>query len=163
MGLKINMPDICAAIGLGQLKNYDARLLPMRKRVASMYCDSFRAMDWFMEPPLKNEQRESSYHLFALRIKGISEARRDQIIESIMSEGVMANVHFMPLPMLTLFKAMGHKISQYPSAYALYANEISLPIYPQLSDEQIDFIITTVINSVNAVLDECKEPVKVEL
>jgi len=157
------MPDICAAIGLGQLKNYDARLLPMRKRVASIYCDSFKAMDWFIEPPLKNEQRESSYHLFALRIKGISEAQRDQIIESIMSEGIMANVHFTPLPMLTLFKDLGYEIARYPSAYALYANEISLPIYPQLTDEQIDFIITTVINSVNIVLEEYKEPAKVEL
>ena len=120
-------------------------------------------MDWFVEPPLKNEQRESSYHLFALRVKGISETQRDQIIESIMAEGIMANVHFTPLPMLTLFKDLGYKIAQYPSAYALYANEISLPIYPQLTGEQIDFIITTVINSVNTVLDECKELAKVEL
>ncbi|QEM10957.1 DegT/DnrJ/EryC1/StrS family aminotransferase [Mucilaginibacter rubeus] len=163
MGLKINMPDICAAIGLGQLKNYDAQLLPMRKRVAAIYCDSFKAMDWFIEPALKNEQRESSYHLFALRIKGITEAQRDQIIDMIMAEGIMANVHFTPLPMLTLFKDLGYEISQYSSAYALYANEISLPIYPQLTDEQIDFIITTVINSVNAVLEVCKEPAKVEL
>ena len=163
MGLKINMPDICAAIGLGQLRNYEASLLPMRKHVASVYCDRFKSMDWFVEPPLKNEQRESSYHLFALRVKGISETQRDQIIESIMAEGIMANVHFTPLPMLTLFKDLGYKIAQYPSAYALYANEISLPIYPQLTGEQIDFIITTVINSVNTVLDECKELAKVEL
>jgi dTDP-4-amino-4,6-dideoxygalactose transaminase len=80
-----------------------------------------------------------------------------------MAEGIMANVHFTPLPMLTLFKDLGYKIAQYPSAYALYANEISLPIYPQLTGEQIDFIITTVINSVNTVLDECKELAKVEL
>jgi dTDP-4-amino-4,6-dideoxygalactose transaminase len=157
------MPDICAAIGLGQLRSYDDRLLPMRKRVAAMYCESFKAMDWFIEPPLKNEQRESSYHLFALRIKGITEAQRDQIMDMIMAEGIMANVHFTPLPMLTLFKDLGYEISKYPSAYSLYANEISLPIYPQLSDEQIDFIITTVINSVNTVLEECKEPAKVEL
>jgi dTDP-4-amino-4,6-dideoxygalactose transaminase len=163
MGLKINMPDICAAIGLGQLRSYDDRLLPMRKRVAAMYCESFKAMDWFIEPPLKNVQRESSYHLFALRIKGISEAQRDQIMDMIMAEGIMANVHFTPLPMLTLFKDLGHEIAKYPSAYALYANEISLPIYPQLSDEQIDYIITTVVSSVNAVLEECKEPAKVEL
>jgi dTDP-4-amino-4,6-dideoxygalactose transaminase len=163
MGLKINMPDICAAIGLGQLRSYDDRLLPMRKRIAAMYCESFKAMDWFIEPPLKNEQRESSYHLFALRIKAITEAQRDQIMDMIMAEGIMANVHFTPLPMLTLFKDLGYEIAKYPSAYSLYANEISLPIYPQLSDEQIDFIITTVINSVNTVLEECKEPAKVEL
>lgn len=163
MGLKINMPDICAAIGLGQLRSYDDMLLPMRKRVAAIYCESFKAMEWFIEPPLKNEKRESSYHLFALRIKGISEAQRDQIMDMIMAEGIMANVHFTPLPMLTLFKDLGYEISKYPSAYSLFANEISLPIYPQLSDEQIDFIITTVINSVNAVLEEYKEPAKVEL
>ncbi|SDD76384.1 dTDP-4-amino-4,6-dideoxygalactose transaminase [Mucilaginibacter pineti] len=165
MGLKINMPDICAAIGIGQLKTYHAKLLPLRKRIASIYCEIFKEMDWFIEPALKRDNRESSYHLFALRIKGISEAQRDQIIDSIMSSEITVNVHFTPLPMLTLFKDLGYEIGKYPSAYALYANEISLPIYPQLTDGELIFIIKTVINSVNKVLqlDNFKELEEIEL
>jgi dTDP-4-amino-4,6-dideoxygalactose transaminase len=124
-GLKINMPDICAAIGLAQIKKYETQLLPLRKQVALKYCDGFKDMDWFIAPPLMDENRESSYHLFPLRIKNITEDQRDQIIEDITSDGVAVNVHFIPMPMLTYFKSLGYQIIDYPMAYQQYACEIS--------------------------------------
>lgn len=147
-GLKINMPDICAAIGLAQIKKYETQLLPLRKQVALKYYDGFKDMDWFISPPLMDENRESSYHLFPLRIKNITEDQRDQIIEDITSDGVAVNVHFIPMPMLTYFKSLGYQIIDYPMAYQQYACEISLPIYPQLTGEEITFIINAVINAV---------------
>jgi dTDP-4-amino-4,6-dideoxygalactose transaminase len=147
-GLKINMPDICAAIGLAQIKKYETQLLPLRKQVALKYCDGFKDMDWFISPPLMDENRESSYHLFPLRIKNITEDQRDQIIEDITSDGVAVNVHFIPMPMLTYFKSLGYQIIDYPMAYQQYACEISLPIYPQLTCEEIAFIIKSVISAV---------------
>jgi dTDP-4-amino-4,6-dideoxygalactose transaminase len=147
-GLKINMPDICAAIGLAQIKKYETQLLPLRKQVALKYCDGFKDMDWFISPPLMDENRESSYHLFPLRIKNITEDQRDQIIEDITSDGVAVNVHFIPMPMLTYFKSLGYQIIDYPMAYQQYACEISLPIYPQLTCEEIAFIINAVISAV---------------
>ena len=160
-GLKINMPDICAAIGLAQIKKYLPELLPLRKLIALKYCKGFRKMNWFIAPTLMDGNRESSYHLFALRIKGISEFQRDKIIDDITSKGVTVNVHFIPLPMLTLFKDLGYQINDYPSAYLQYANEISLPIYPQLQNDEIDFIIETVINAVDKQLAYAKDPLTI--
>ncbi len=146
-GLKVNMPDICAAIGLAQLKQYETALLPERKRVASRYKDFFQKIDWAICPVLDDGSRTSCYHIYALRIKGISEEQRDKMIEQITSEGVSVNVHFIPLPMLTAFMNMGFDINHYPVAYDLYRNEISLPIYPQLTNEQVDYICETVVKA----------------
>jgi dTDP-4-amino-4,6-dideoxygalactose transaminase len=162
-GLKINMPDICAAIGLAQIRKYLPELLPLRKLIALKYCKGFRKMSWFIAPPLIDEARESSYHVFALRIRGISEVQRDKIIDDITSKGVAVNVHFIPLPMLTLFKSLGYQISNYPSAYLQYAHEISLPIYPQLNNSEVDFIIETVVGAVNKQLAYSKESITIEM
>jgi len=150
-GFKMNMPDICAAIGLAQIKQYNNTLLPLRKNIYLKYCQAFKAYDWFIEPTMKDEIRESSYHLFPLRIKGITELDRDQIIEGLVNWGVIVNVHFIPMPMLTYFKSIGYSIENYPNSYKQYACEISLPIYPQLSDVEVDFIIESVIGAVQQV------------
>ncbi|MGN6397847.1 MAG: DegT/DnrJ/EryC1/StrS family aminotransferase [Mucilaginibacter sp.] len=147
-GLKINMPDICAAVGLAQIRKYDDDLLPRRKLIALRYIKAFKSLPWFIAPPLFDKNRESSYHLFPLRIKDITEGQRDMIIDDIAKMGVAVNVHFIPLPMLTYFKGLGYQIANYPVAYHQYAREISLPIYPQLSDAEINFIIRTVIIAV---------------
>ncbi|WP_342332510.1 DegT/DnrJ/EryC1/StrS family aminotransferase [Pedobacter sp. FW305-3-2-15-E-R2A2] len=147
-GLKINMPDICAAIGLAQIRQYKDLLLPSRKHIALKYCHHFNAYSWFTAPTLKDHSRESSYHIFPLRIKGISEEQRDQIIDQLVALGIVVNVHFIPMPMLTYFKHTGYKIEDYPNSYKQYACEISLPIYPQLSIEEVDYIIESVINTV---------------
>ena len=138
-GLKVNMPDLCAAVGLAQIKKYD-ELLRQRKRVAFRYHDFFAKKAWAELPILEDAKRVSCYHLYALRIFDISENQRDQMIDSIIDSGVSVNVHFIPLPMLTLFKNLGFKIANYPTSYSNYSREISLPIYPQLTDHDIDYI-----------------------
>lgn len=155
-GLKINMPDICAAIGLAQIKQYKRLLLPARKKIALKYCHMLSKFDWFIPPSLKDYTRESSYHIFPLRIKNITEAQRDQIIEDIVILGVVVNVHFIPMPMLTYFKKTGYNIANYPNSYKQYACEISLPIYPGLTDEDTDYIIDAVISVVQAQMRNTK-------
>jgi dTDP-4-amino-4,6-dideoxygalactose transaminase len=149
-GLKINLPDLCAAVGLAQVKQYNNKLQPLRKKVALKYCAGFKQYDWFIEPPLQDERRESSYHIFPLRIKDITETQRDEIIDLIIGKGVSVNVHFIPMPMMTLFKDLGYKIGDYPNAYKQYSCEISLPIYPQLTDEQVNYVVDAVVTSVEA-------------
>jgi len=139
-GLKINLPDICAAIGLAQMKKYNRYLLPERERVFKHYSNFFTDKDWAIIPPSENNERKSSFHLYPLRIKGINEHQRDNIIQKMAEAGVATNVHFMPLPMFTLFKNCGYKIEDYPKSYQHYLSEISLPIYPQLTDEECTFI-----------------------
>ena len=140
-GIKINMPDICAAIGLAQLRKYPNLLLPERKRVLDIYAEYFKTKDWAIVPTTEDDDRKSSYHLFPLRIKNITEDQRDQIIQKTAEAGISTNVHFIPLPMLTLFKNNGFDIINFPVAYKNYSTEISLPIYPQLTDEQCLYVV----------------------
>jgi dTDP-4-amino-4,6-dideoxygalactose transaminase len=140
-GLKVNMPDICAAIGLAQLRKYPGQLLPARKEIYEHYTALLSKKDWAVIPPATDDKRVSSYHLFPLRIKGLTCQQRDNIIKELAAIGIATNVHFTPLPMLTYFKALGYKIEDYPVAYSNYANEISLPIYHQLTFEHCAYIV----------------------
>lgn len=149
LGMKINMPDLNAALGLAQMRIYD-QLLAERKRVFKRYNNAFSDVDWAVVPPAENDEKESSYHLYALRLKNRSEEFRDTVIDTIAKTGVAVNVHFIPMPMLTYFRSLGYKIEDYPQAYDNYKCEISLPIYPQLTDEQIDYIIKSVKESYEA-------------
>lgn len=143
-GFKMNMPDICAAIGLAQLRKYRSHILPERKRVFETYISKFSQFDWAELPPQDSESEKGSCHLFALRIKGIEEKKRDKMIELISETGVSVNVHFQPLPLLTVFREKGYKITDYPMAYDSYAREISLPIYPELDQDKIEYIVNAV-------------------
>jgi dTDP-4-amino-4,6-dideoxygalactose transaminase len=153
-GLKINMPDVCAAIGLAQLRKYPNLLLPERERVFHHYAGFFAKKDWVQMPQFEDAKRKSSFHLFPLRIKGITEQQRDAIIDKMTAAGVATNVHFIPMPMLTLFRELGYKIEDYPVAYKNYAAEISLPIYPQLTDEQCSYIEEQIEKAYNEVVHD---------
>ncbi len=143
LGLKMNMADINAAIGLAQIRIYDS-LLSERKRVFDAYSDAFSSCDWALTPPSIKGDKESSYHIYALRIKDFTEEQRDKMIDEIAKQDVAVNVHFIPMPMLTLFKDLGYKIGDYPQAYENYKGEISLPIYPQLTTEMINHVVKSV-------------------
>ena len=151
-GLKVNMPDVCAAIGLAQIRKYDSVLIRERERVARSYHTFFSQHEQFELPPLEDENRKSCFHLYALRLKNCTEVQRDSIIDEITQNGVAVNVHFIPMPMLTVFKNLGYKIEDYPVAYDNYSREISLPIYPQLTNEQIDYICEAMLASYKKVV-----------
>lgn len=146
------MPDVCAAIALAQIRNYKTELLPERKRVAERYHEFFSKKKWAQLPVIEDAKRKACDHLYALRINGITEGQRDAMMVSIAEDGVSVNVHFIPMPMLTLFKDLGYKIADYPVAYDNFSREISLPIYPQLTDEQIDFICQTIESAYEKIL-----------
>ena len=151
-GMKVNMPDIGAAIGLAQVRKYQSTLLPDRKRIFARYQDGFAGRDWAILPVSKNGERESSCHLYMLRIAGVDETARDAIIQVIAEQGVGVNVHYIPMAMLTLFRNRGFDIADYPKTYGLYSNEITLPLYNGLTDEQVDEVIRVVIESVESML-----------
>lgn len=151
-GMKINMADVNAAIGLAQIREYE-NLLRERKRVFNIYTKAFADCEWAITPPSVSGIKESSYHIYALRIKGITEEQRDAIIQEISKDEVAVNVHFIPMPMLTLFKGLGYDIKNYPNAYNNYAHEISLPIYPQLSEEKVLFVAQTVIKAYKNIIE----------
>lgn len=143
-GLKVNMPDICASVGLAQIRKYKDVLLPERKSIAEYYVNALSEIDWAILPVLRTEERESSYHLFQLRIRNFTELQRDQMIQHISEQQVGVNVHYIPMPMLTLFREMGYSIDDYPVAYQLYSNEITLPLYNGLKVEQLQRVVEVV-------------------
>jgi len=150
-GYKLNMPDVLAAIGFAQLAEYDV-ILKRRQAISEQYEKAFRKYSWAQLPSIKDKDRESSYHLFALRIKGIDEPKRNKIIQKIFDRDVAVNVHFKPLPLLSLYKGLGYHMSNYPAAYDNYAREISLPIYFDLTDEQVNTVINAVVRAVEEVI-----------
>ena len=80
--------------------------------------------DYFELPPLKDNERKSSFHVYALRINNCNESTRDSIIKEISSHNISVNVHFTPMPLLTLFKNLGYDILDYPVSYDNYSRDI---------------------------------------
>lgn len=151
-GFKINQNDLCAAVGLAQIRRYSNDFLVKRKKIFEKYNESFSELSWAELPPSITPERESSYHVYLLRIKGISEEQRDKIIDEITKREVAVNVHFVPLPMLKVFKDRNYDINNFPVSYDSYTREITLPVYPQLKEEEIKKIIKSVIESYDAVI-----------
>ena len=151
-GFKGNMTDIMASIGLVELSRYEDDTLHYRKCIYDQYTDAFARYGWAELPIYETEDRKSSYHVYCLRVKGISEQQRDEIIQRIFDKDVSVNVHFQPLPLLSAFKNKGYKIEDYPVAYDNYCREISLPVWYGLSEEMVKTVIDAVICSVEEVL-----------
>ena len=150
-GYKCNMTDIQAAIGLVELGRY-AATLSRRKAICERYTAFFEAYDWALPPQLQDDNHISSFHLYMLRINGATETQRDAIMEGVANAGVSVNVHFQPLPLLTAYRNRGFTPEQVPQAMAMYANEISLPVYFDLTDEQVDRVCEAIATSVTATL-----------
>ena len=147
-GFKGNMTDIMASIGLVELSRYEDDTLHYRKCIYDQYTDAFARYRWAELPIYETEDRKSSYHVYCLRVKGITEQQRDEIIQRIFDKDVSVNVHFQPLPLLSAFKNKGYKIEDYPVAYDNYCREISLPVWYGLSEEMVKTVIDAVICSV---------------
>ena len=136
---KCNMTDVAAAIGLKQMERYP-EMLERRKAIIKKY-DS--ALNPAGVETLKHysDKWESSGHLYLTRVPGITAEQRNEIIIKMAEQGIACNVHYKPLPMHTAYKNLGFDISDYPNAYAHFANEITLPLHTKLKDEEIDYII----------------------
>lgn len=146
-GLKINMPDICASIALAQIRKYSSEMLPERKEIFNRYSKAFSNYDWAILPKLRDNRKESACHLYNIRFKDVTEDERDEMIDFISQHKIGVNVHYIPMAMLTLFKNRGYDIADYPVTYSMYQNEITLPLYNNLTLNQIDYVIATVIKA----------------
>lgn len=151
-GWKCNMTDLQAAIGLIELERYDAETLPRRKAICERYDAAFANDDRFIAPVHADAGRQGSYHLYMLRVAQATEAQRDAIIAAIAERGVSVNVHFIPMPMLSYYKELGYAIADYPNTYRHYSREISLPVYFDLTDAQVDEVVRAVKDAVTKVM-----------
>jgi Predicted pyridoxal phosphate-dependent enzyme apparently involved in regulation of cell wall biogenesis len=147
-GYKANMTDIAASFGLIELARYQTDTLVKRKHIFDRYNELLSPFEWAILPKYETENIRTSYHLFMLRIKGITEATRDLIIQEIFDNNVSVNVHFKPVPMFSYYANVGYSIANYPVSYENFCKEITLPVFYDLTDEQIDFVANTVIKAV---------------
>lgn len=138
---KCNMTDIVAAIGLKQFERYPG-MLARRKEIIERYDAAFRPLGLETLNHYGSE-RTSSGHLYIVRILGVNDQQRREIIIKMAEEGVSCNVHYKPLPMHTAYKKLGFDIKDYPNSYSRYSNEITLPLHTCLTDDEVNYVIET--------------------
>ena len=147
-GLKCNMTDIMAAIGLAQLKRYSSILARRRQIIEKYDCVVKNVADTVVH---YGDDFQSSGHLYLARVKGIGVEQRNKIIGLMAEKGIAVNVHYKPLPLMTAYKELGFDIKNYPDAYSKYITEITLPLHTLLTDEEVDYVSHTFVECVNKV------------
>lgn len=135
---KCNMTDVAAALGLSQLKRYDS-MLERRKELINMYNEMLSDLDVYILQHYGNDY-ESSGHLYLVRLNGKDEKFRNELIIKMAEQGVATNVHYKPLPMMTAYKNLGFDIKDYPNAFEMYRNEVTLPLNTLMSDEDVKYV-----------------------
>jgi len=138
---KCNMTDVAAAMGLAQFERYPG-MLARRKEIIGKYDAAFKPLGVEVLNHYTNDYT-SSGHLYITRVPGISDQQRREIIIKMAEAGVACNVHYKPLPMHTAYKNLGFDIKDFPNAYKLYENEITLPLHTKLTDEEVEYVIET--------------------
>ncbi|WP_294753493.1 DegT/DnrJ/EryC1/StrS family aminotransferase [uncultured Ruminococcus sp.] len=136
---KCNMTDVVGAIGLKQIERYP-QMLRRRHEIIRMYNEAVIPLGLDTLSHV-TENHISSGHLYLTRIPDISIEQRNDIIVKMAEQGIATNVHYKPLPMMTGYKKLGFDISDFPNAYAQFANEITLPLHTSLTNEQVRFVI----------------------
>lgn len=137
---KCNMTDIMASLGLAQFKRYP-EILGRRKEIIEKYDALLSDLD---VTPVKHydDDYASCGHLYLLRLNGRDEAFRNDVIAKLAEKGISSNVHYKPLPMHSAYKNLGFKMEDYPNAYDMYRNEITLPLYTLLTDDDIEYVVS---------------------
>ena len=138
-GYKRNMTDVIAAIGLVQIKRFPA-LLARRKQLIERYNETLKDENVSVLPHF-TDNHISSGHLYLVRLTGRDSNDRNQVINKMAERGIATNVHYKPLPMMTAYRKLGFDIKNFPNAYHFFENEITLPLYTKLTDEQVDYIL----------------------
>ncbi len=136
---KCNMTDVMAAIGLVQLNRYP-EMLKWRHKIIRKYNEAFKDLPVTLLNH-EDDYHVSSGHLYFVRVDGIGEKERNEIIVKMAEKGIACNVHYKPLPMLSAYKNLGFNIEDYPNAFHQYENEITLPLYSKLTEEDVEYII----------------------
>ena len=150
------MTDIMAAMGLVQFERYP-EILAKRRNYVSMYNKAIDCLNLDSEPDhkvvyLNHEDADhcSSHHLYLLRLIGRTREDVNRVIELMAERGIATNVHYKPLPMMTAYKALGFDIKDFPNAYCMYENEITLPLNTKMTEEDVEYVISNFCDIVKA-------------
>ena len=145
---KCNMTDVVAGIGLAQLKRYP-EMLYHRRQIIGRYDEALKDLPVAVLNHY-GEHHSGSGHLYITRLLGRSDAERRAVIIEMAKRGIACNVHYKPLPMMTAYKALGFDIANYPNAFHLFENEVTLPLHTRLSDEDVEYVINNFVDIVKS-------------
>ena len=143
---KCNMTDIMAALGLVQMERYKG-ILERRYEIVRRYNEMLKDLPVAVLNH-KDADHCGSHHLYLVRLLGKTREDANKVIEQMAERGIACNVHYKPLPMMTAYKALGFDIKDYPNAYQLFENEVSLPLHTKLSDEDIEYVTSNFVEIV---------------
>ena len=141
---KCNMTDIMAALGLVQMERYP-KLLERRHEIVAKYNATLKDCNVAVLNH-KDADHCSSHHLYLVRLLGKTREETNKVIEQMAERGIATNVHYKPLPMMTAYKALGFDIKNYPNAYHLFENEVTLPLHTCLTDEDVEYVISNFVD-----------------
>jgi len=144
-GFKYNLTDVAAAIGCAQLDNADL-FREQRRQVAAMYAQRLSAIHEFIEPPVELSDRQSSWHLYPIRLHlDRLTIDRAQFINRLKAAGITCTVHWMPLHLHPFYRqTYSYRPSDYPVASAEWQRLISLPIYPSMTEQEVDYVCASI-------------------
>ena len=145
---KCNMTDIMAALGLVQMERYEG-LLKRRQEIVAKFNETLKDLPVAVLNH-KDADHCSSHHLYLVRLLGKTREDANKVIEQMAERGIACNVHYKPLPMMTAYKALGFDIKDYPNAYHLFENEVTLPLHTKLSDEDVEYVISNFVEIVKS-------------
>ena len=144
---KCNMTDVMAGIGLAQLKRYP-EMLYRRRQIIEKYNEGLQDCNVQVLNHY-SDTHSSSGHLYLVRLLGKTVEERNEVITKMAERGIACNVHYKPLPMMTAYRNLGFDIADYPNAYALFENEITLPLNTRMSDEDVEYVIENFVRIIN--------------
>jgi len=141
LGYKYNLSDLSAALGLGQIKRFSA-MQKKRRQLVNRYITNIKHLDEYIELPYCDKDISHAWHLFIIKLN-LNRWRigRDKVIAELEKQGVGCGVHFIPIYHFSYFrKNMKYKPSDFPSCENAFKRVISLPLYPDLSFKEVDYV-----------------------
>jgi len=141
---KCNMTDIMAGIGLAQLERYQG-MLERRRHIIGVYDNALKDLPVAVLNHY-GQDFAGSGHLYITRLLGRTDQERRDVIVKMAERGIACNVHYKPLPMMTAYKALGFDIKDFPNAYNLFVNEVTLPLHTRLTDEDVEYVISNYVD-----------------
>lgn len=140
-GIKGNLTDFQAALGLAQLERYESHILPVRRTIAAQYFELFEGVEWAGLPDPGKEGKQTAWHIFPLILKWVSAEKRNAIIGRAKAAGIGFSVHYTPVPALQFYRTQGYDPVDYPMSLRLASSEITLPLYETLSRDQMEQVV----------------------
>jgi len=142
LGYNSRITDMQCALGLSQLKKLD-RFIDRRKTIANEYNQAFEDNAYF-HLPVEGDNLISAWHLYPIRLKDSFISHKKEIFKKLMNSGVGVQVHYMPVYQHPFYQDLGYRKGLCPQEERVAEREMSIPLYPGMSDKDVKFVIETI-------------------